>query len=76
MAVMVYFRNGGHCELGAGEQVEHDRFINTKAGPSVDVRTEAGIVVKEGDGTAVGRFLTSEIVGYAIQAGARKWGAA
>ena len=72
MPVTVYFRNGGQSTMECATNVDHDRFMTTpgvaasrEAAATREV-TEAGIAVKDADGAVVGRFIVSEIVGYAI----------
>ena len=55
MAVEVYFRNGNTSMLPTGTQVAREEFPGTR---------HYGSVIKDADGKDVGRFLTTEIIGY------------
>ena len=62
MAVTVYFKNGGHATVG------HATVVEPEPVPAGDASAAGndGIVLKESDGTVVGRFFHADIVGYFI----------
>jgi hypothetical protein len=62
MAVTVHFKNGGHVTVGHAMTVDAEP-VPTGCPTSSE---QAGIVLKDSDGTVVGRFFHAEIVGYFI----------